>query len=230
MANSKKINGPYPYCGKQAILTLDHVIPKCLFTNGIPGNSPKIYVCSPCNNILKSRLDTDLRDMLIFDMDSSQSPHTQLLHPRLARSIGSNQSKIVRAMKEHSYPVQISNEPDATIHGYTSHLANIQMPSILTMIVSGLYFHHTERILPPDIGFSGTHERNHNRCEKVTQMYTEAGNSLNQIGNGEVFEYRFAIKDDNPDDSAWMLIFYKRAFFIMLTQSPEKMIVEKSVD
>ncbi len=51
-------------------------------------------------------------------------------------------------------------------------------------------------------------------------MFTDAGNSLRQVGYGSVFEYRFDVKKDDPDNSAWMLTFYERAIFIMLTQSP----------
>jgi hypothetical protein len=70
MANSKKIEGICPYCGEKTILTRDHVIPQCLYANGVPANSPKIYACSMCNNILKSRLDVYIRDFLITDCES----------------------------------------------------------------------------------------------------------------------------------------------------------------
>jgi hypothetical protein len=230
MPRHTKHYGDCPYCGEYDRLTKEHVIPQGLFPENepLPGDIPKIYVCASCNNKKKSGFDTDLRDMLIFDMDSSQSPNTQLLHPRLERAIGRNQSRIVRAMKEHSYPVQISNEPDTPIQGYTSPESNKQMPKILEMIVRGLFFHHTRRILPPEIVFSGTRERNTNRYQEIIQALPVGTAPLNKIGNGEVFEYRFDVANNDPDNSVWMLIFYKRAIFIMLTQSSEKMVDKES--
>src|SRR5436190_5069971 len=99
MANSKKKEGICPYCGKQALLTLDHVIPQCLYINGVPGNSPKVFACLQCNNILKSRLDTYVRDFLITDIEGSEHSVSKQLLPKLARSVRRNQSEFARHMR-----------------------------------------------------------------------------------------------------------------------------------
>src|SRR5260370_20525956 len=223
MPRKRKVYGNCPYCGEYHKLTLDHVIPKSLFTKPLPGDIPKIYACATCNNLLKSTYDTDLRDLLLVDIDSSQSRQAQLRYPRFESVVSRNQSKMARAMRENSYLVELKLEPGVIAFlGYTSPEANEQMPKIMMMIVRGLYFYNTGKTLPPDIIFSGMRERNNSRCQDVIQLFTEACDPLKQIGDGSVFEYRFDIKKDDPNNSAWMLIFYERAVFIMITQSSQK--------
>jgi hypothetical protein len=42
------------YCGNVDEVTEDHVIPKCLFPKGRPGDIPKVNACKVCNNAAKS--------------------------------------------------------------------------------------------------------------------------------------------------------------------------------
>jgi hypothetical protein len=80
------------YCGKRDQLSEDHVIPQCLFAGNCPGNTPKVYACEKCNNIVKSANDAYLRDMLFMDMDSTQHPIVQQLWEKFARALSRNQS------------------------------------------------------------------------------------------------------------------------------------------
>ena len=59
MPRRRKVYGDCPYCGEYDKLTRDHVIPECLFPDGVPlpGNLPKILACADCNNKKKSGHD-----------------------------------------------------------------------------------------------------------------------------------------------------------------------------
>lgn len=212
--------GTCVYCGTYGIVTADHVIPQCLWPASVPKDAPVVDACYHCNHVVKSAYDTNLRDLLLIDADSSQSPQAQLLYPKFVRAAGRNQSKMAKAMREHSQPAQLMLEPGviATL-GYTSPEANEQMPKILQMIVRGLFYHRTGRILPKDVVFAGLRERNHNRLEQNIQMCNETGADYMGIGDGSVFECRFALGETDPYNSAWILSFYKRAFFVMFTES-----------
>ena len=73
-AKKAKTQGICAYCGRIEQLSVDHVIPQCLFSGNLPGDIPKVYACSLCNTTVKSGNDTYLRDMLLTDIDSSQHP------------------------------------------------------------------------------------------------------------------------------------------------------------
>jgi hypothetical protein len=151
MANRKKVQGICPYCGKQALLTRDHVIPQCLFTNGVPGNSPKVYACSPCNNILKSRQDTYFRDFLILDIEGSEHPVAKQLFPKLARSIVRNQSEFARHAR-NAQPMQRFT-PEGLFAGivYGAEIPNHALADGVTMMTRGLYYYYTKQFLPQNI-------------------------------------------------------------------------------
>lgn len=105
MAKSKQ--GVCVYCGQVAELTEDHVIPQCLFPNGIPADAPKVWACEPCNGVVKSRLDQYFRDLLVTDMHSSQSPVAQELFPKFGRSVVRNQSKMARDILQKAQLVEL---------------------------------------------------------------------------------------------------------------------------
>jgi hypothetical protein len=215
--------GNCAYCGDYGVLTRDHVIPRNLFSKPLPGDIPIVYACEKCNLFLKSVYDTDLRDLLLIDKDSSQSSRAQLLYPKFERAVTGNRSKMARTMQEDSYPVRLNLQPGVIAYiGNTSPEANRQMPKILEMIVRGLYHHHTNRILPPYVAFSGMRELNYYKLEEGIQIFNRDNAPYEHIGDGEVFEYRYVINTDDPNKSVWLLCFFKRAFFIMLTNSPEK--------
>ncbi len=73
--------GQCAYCGQHDILTVDHVIPRCLFdgvTGGVLGNAPKVDACRQCNNA-KSTDDTFLRDVLVRDLRLAEHSIAQAL-------------------------------------------------------------------------------------------------------------------------------------------------------
>ncbi len=215
--------GNCPYCGEYGKLTRDHVIPRNLFSKPLPGDIPIVFACEKCNTLLKSTYDTDLRDLLLVDKESSQSPQAQLLYPKFERAVSGNRSKMARAMRENNYLVKLKLEPGVIAYlGYASPEANRQMPKILEMIVRGLYYHHTDRILPNDVVFSGMRERNYNSLAEGIRIFDRDNVPYKCIGDGEVFEYRYAINTDDLNNSVWLLSFFRSAFFIMLTNSPEK--------
>lgn len=208
------------YCGNFGEVTNDHIIPQCLYPCKIPADAPQVDACKHCNHVVKSAYDTNLRDLLLIDVDSKRSPHAQQLYPKFHRADRRNQSKMARAMRENSQWVVL--EPEAGVFsrsGFASPTVDEQMPKILAMIVRGLYHYRTGKIFPQNIVFSGFRERNHNRIQLNIQMLNETGAEAIRIGDGSVFECRYAIGSNEPA-TGWVLNFYRRAVFVMRTQSP----------
>src|SRR5947209_18913695 len=119
MAKSKQ--GACVYCGQVAELTEDHVVPQCLFPNGIPADAPKVWACEPCNGVVKSRLDQYFRDLLVTDMHSSQSTVAQKLFQKFGRSVVRHQSKMARDILQKAQLVELRTSGGIYWgHGYTT--------------------------------------------------------------------------------------------------------------
>jgi len=69
----KNKEGECVYCGITAMLTTEHVIPRCLFTEPRPDNMITVPVCKDCNGH-KSSNDDYLRDFLVTDHRTSEHP------------------------------------------------------------------------------------------------------------------------------------------------------------
>src|SRR5579864_3633221 len=118
---AKIIIGNCPYCGNVDELTEDHVIPRCLFPNGVPADVPKVYACRHCNHVVKSELDAYLRDLLETDMNSSGSPLAQQLLPIFERAVSRKQSKLVNDLLRNNKLVELRTQSGIIFGmGYTS--------------------------------------------------------------------------------------------------------------
>jgi hypothetical protein len=213
MANSKKIKGTCPYCGKGAILTRDHVIPQCLYTIDVPGNSPKVYACSECNNNLKSRMDTYIRDFLIMDIEGSEHPVSKQLFSKLARSIGRNQSEFAR----HARQAQLMSRftPEGLFAGfvYGTQIPNDYIAEGLALMTRGLYYYHTKQVLPKDIGIQVNRQWDMQKLVPEIQMLFKHGAVYKPAGDGDVFECIYFIAPEKPPASLWFLSFLGKVYF-----------------
>src|SRR5258706_11644364 len=104
----KKIFGTCVYCGKEAQLTEDHVIPQCLFGGNVPKDIPTVYAWATCNGTLKSQGDAFLRDLLVFDMDTCNHPVARrLFDDKVVRAISNNQSALARYVSDKLSPIEV---------------------------------------------------------------------------------------------------------------------------
>jgi hypothetical protein len=217
MAKYKKIEGICPYCGKRAILTRDHVIPQCLYINGVPGNSPKVHACSHCNNDLKSRLDTYFRDFLVLDIEGSEHPVSKSLFPKLARAVKRKQS----VMALHIMQAQLM--PRFTPSGlFAGFVYGIQLPdqsitTELSMMTRGLYYFYTRQMLPQNISFTIHRQWDMQKYATDIQLLLSKGAHYVAAGEGDVFECMYAIPQEKPTCSLWFLSFLRKVYFSVTT-------------
>lgn len=213
MANSKRIKGVCPYCGKQALLTRDHVIPQCLYRTGVPGNSPKVYACSPCNNTLKSRLDEYFRDFLITDIEGSEHPVSKQLFHKLVRSIGRNQSVFARHARQAQLMPRFT--PGGLFAGfvYGTQLPNQSIAEGITLMTRGLYYFYTKRVLPQNIDIVVNRQWDMQKLTPDIQFLFHLGAVYRAAGEGGVFECIYIIPPERPTTSLWFLSFLRKVYF-----------------
>ncbi len=220
---AKKIQqGTCVYCTKECEVTEDHVIPQCLFPNGLPIDVPKVFACQPCNHIIKSGNDTYLRDFLVTDMNSSQSPLTQELFSKFERAVKRNQSKLANdAMQNQLVELRTKSGLFGGL-AYTSQEANERIPSILLMMVRGLYNNYRGKILPQDISFDARRVGDFKKLSVDTGILIDAGAQYMRPGDGSVFDGLVAESPTRPYNAIWILNFYRRVVFLAFTESQSK--------
>src|SRR6266852_4365566 len=151
------------YCGQHDMLTVDHVIPRCLFdgvTGGVPGDVPRVGACRQCNNA-KSTDDTFLRDVLVRDSRLVEHPIAQTIrHGAHARSIIRGKSQYPRAASRLRFvPSQTGSGllvaepilPKERLHGIFTRLVrglmvayeHYELPSITNFDVGVITFFRT---------------------------------------------------------------------------------------
>ncbi|HEY6541968.1 MAG TPA: hypothetical protein VIZ18_13580 [Ktedonobacteraceae bacterium] len=215
MAKSKQ--GVCVCCGQVAELTEDHVIPQCLFPNGIPSDAPKVWACEPCNGIVKSRLDQYFRDLLVTDMHSSQSPVAQQLFAKFSRSVVRNQSKLARDMLQKAQLVELRTEGGLYAgEAYTTQEATAKTQEIMAMYVRGLYAFYIHNTLPHDTDFEFFRAGKSEKLNDSIGFLNENGGSYGRIGDGDIFECVFGHAADVPEAGIWILNFFRRALFVVV--------------
>ncbi len=214
---AKTIHGTCVYCNTIDDLTKDHVIPQCLFPDGIPIDAPKVWACETCNGVIKSRLDTYLRDFLATDMHTSRSPIVQQMIPKFHRAVKRNQSSLAQDILQNSQLVELRTP--AGLYGgqaYTIPTANDKTLEIMTMYVRGLYAYYYHKPLPRDMEFDFARGGISNEVNDMIQTLNRSGGSYGRIGTGDVFECVFGHAGDVPEAGIWILNFMRRALFVVI--------------
>ncbi len=191
MAKKPRI-GICTYCGNESEVTEDHVIPQCLWDGPVPKNVPKVPACTQCNHILKSELDTYLRDLLITDKNSADSPVVQGLRPKYIRSVLRNQSRMDRDYREKGEVIAKMSQSGLYQFGLISQTVNQRTEQIMSMIVRGLHRYYLHTLLSKDTSFTITRLFKQEQCEELRSIIETLHGGYDIIGNGDVFACGFA--------------------------------------
>ena len=218
-AKQEKKEGICGYCGKITQLSEDHIIPQCLFAGKCPSDTPTLYACERCNNIVKSGNDIYLRDILFLDMDSAQHPIVQHLWEKFERAVSRNQSAAAKHALSNSQLVQLH-----TVSGifrewaYEMKIPHQRVTEILSMVTRGLYQYYVGKKLPQYSRFEVMRIQGDLRLFETTiQTLLQLGAPFIRVGDGEVFQCIYACSAAHPEVSLWFLCFYKSVVFSVVT-------------
>jgi hypothetical protein len=194
-------------------LTLDHVVPQCLFPSPHPPDMPKIWACEPCNNE-KARSDSYLRDMLATAFPTQHYATAKLLVPKFHRSRSRRQSDLAQdAMKGHLIDVYT---PSGIYSGqaFRAYLPADRVMLPLTWIVKGLHYAYLGEPLPSETRLDFDCIPDLAVVNAVLPDWVRRGIARqHQIGDGAAFTSVLARRPDVPDMMLWILCFYQRVAF-----------------
>ena len=211
-----RTEGNCTYCGQFADLTVDHVIPRCLFNGAVPGDTPRVLACQQCNGNAKSADDAFLRDMLVRDARLAANPIAQdIRHGALARAHTRGQSQYLRQS------TNLRAVPSPTGSGlviFEPALPVERVRPIFMRLVRGLLLAYERYELTLDTNVDVL--RAHDSAVALAEAQHWASDTSGmvhtvQAGDGSVFwgVYYHTHSQDQPDLSMWWLRFYERVVY-----------------
>ena len=203
------------YCGVNAGVTNDHVVPRCIFPTPPPPNLVTVPACRPCNHRKKSKDDTLLRDFLCCDHAGHDHPVAQgLFNGKVRRSIARNQSEIAKYVPR----TPIFRVPMRTPAGlYVGELEVIEFPpgrisSIIFNIVRGLYYDSRRVIFPASTPYDVLRHPLYEWGNLVPAFHDGAAKVL-----GHLFACKYIYATEDQFTTLWLIGFWERYVFSVRT-------------
>ena len=218
-------HGLCAYCGRHEQLTVDHVIPRCLFDGvegGVPGDVPKVGACRRCNNA-KSADDVFFRDVLVGDARLAQHHVAQdIRHGAFARSIAKGKSQYPRAASRLRYAPSPSGSGLVIAEPV---LPKGRLRDIFIRLVRGLMVVYEQYDLPDSINVDVLRAIDAGMALDEARRWAETDTSgmvhSVQAGDGSVFRcvYYHTHSQERPNLSHWWLHFYERSVYVVFTDT-----------
>lgn len=226
MSKRKRLRteGQCAYCGQHGILTVEHVIPRCLFDGvpgGVPGDVPRLGVCQKCN-VTKSADDAFLRDVLVRDPRLAEQPIAQdIRHGAHERSIAKEKSQYPRAASRLRF---VSSPTGSGLLVADPVLPKGRLHNIFAGLVRGLMIFYEHYELPIATNFDVLRAVDAKVALAEAQCWgTDATGSgmihTKQVGDGAVFwcVYYHSLTPGHADLSQWWLRFYEHTVYLVGT-------------
>ncbi len=205
-------------CGNTSDITVDHVIPRCLFPGRIPKDALVVAACPTCNGVMKSSFDAYLRDLLVVDTNSYETTIAQQLHPKFQRAFARNQSNLMRDfLNDNEILDVVDTSGNLVKHVVTSEKANEQIENVMVMIERGLYHYYLDTTLPSNVPFEVIRVFDRDTFEKIESELYERGGFYAPLGDGNIFECTFSLLPEDSCVSIWLLTFYRSTMIMVVT-------------
>ena len=210
--------GQCVYCGEEAELTGDHVIPQALFIPPLPANMIKVPACLRCNRI-KSGTDDFLRDILVTDQHGSKHPTAQkLFDSKVLRSHLRNSSRVTRDIVSKAQLRPLYTPAGIYLgHFHTVDIDSSKLNKIFTWIIRGLYYDHRNQRIPDDYAFEVV-QYAPGDFKGAWQIVQQNLNPNGPISLGDVFSCAYVAAAEDLFSTWWFLEFYGGACFAVTTE------------
>lgn len=211
------------YCGDSAT-TMDHVPPRTLFQKPRP-ELITVPSCSSCNND-PSKDDEYFRNLLLTDDRIRDHPEAKGLIEAYTRSLKRPQATGLRAAMLRDTTRFPLISPAGIIYGEGTGLKSdfTRERKVLERVTKGLFYHEFQTPHPNENSISVYSTRHMDEGRKGLNTVLEfisyiKPENKKTIGN-DVFSYGYAIAEDHPDGSFWVLTFFKTIPFFVFSIPP----------
>jgi hypothetical protein len=219
MAKGKQRIGTCTYCGGLTEITMDHVVPRTLFTQPYPPDLITVPACEQCNNINKSSDDTVFRDYLTLDLYGNQSSGGRAAYPKVLRANERGQSKLARLATSASEMRPLVTSAGIYLGDFpTAKLEEGTIEGPLMTMVRGLYFYNHRERLPDEYQFSIVRIFDWDLPDVLRRMSPLHANG--PYNYGDVFGYMYFKAAEDPFTTIWLMWFFNSVCFSVSTVEP----------
>jgi hypothetical protein len=223
-----KVNPPQigqcVYCGEVRELTDDHIPPKNLFAKPRPNNLIEVPSCELCNGGA-SKDDEYFRLMLTLREDTFDHPEVQKVLPTVFRSLTKpNKVGFSKSLFQAIRIRELKTSSGLFLGQRPAYDVDLErLDRVAQRIVKGLFYRERGARLPNEYVVSAYSASGLSNLTKDKKDYIITNivdpillQTPKTIGNN-VFTYRFMFSPEDPNVSAWHLIFYEKVAFLCFT-------------
>jgi len=214
------------YCRLNAATTDDHVPPKNLFGKPRPNTLVTVPSCEACN-LGASDDDEYFRNMLSLRFDANH-PDAVAARASVMRSLARPQAAGLRTSLIHAMREIEMRTPAGLYLGRTAEYdVDVErLDRVVRRTSIGLFYRETGQALP--LGY-------HAAAYLLPQVDPAASDAVTRLANivnsllavppkfigPRTVSYRFRSTPEDPNASAWLLVFYERVPWLTITAPPD---------
>lgn len=228
--------GECVYCGTIGTITRDHIPPQNIFARPRPSDLIVVPSCLTCNQSA-TRDDEYFRMTLSLREDMQQHPANDQLCRAVQRSFANpRQAKFTRAFFQGVRRVDVET-PDGIYLGqqpvYEVNLRRLER--VAARIAKGLFYHICKVRLPDHYDMILLSEEEHKYAsdefaERIrTRVLAPLWSAPEHVIGPGVFSYRFMFAADDPNMSAWLLIFFQVVRFLCVSVTRDSAMVRNAI-
>lgn len=206
------------FCGElttSANRSREHCIPQCLWPDALPQRMVTVPAHRTCNSNFATD-DEFFRNFLVALEGADRHPAARKL---IDGNVNTCYVKNPRIMSNHLRNLSRRNVVSpGGLHLGTKpvfEVENDRLHRVMDKICRGLFYAHSNRLLAQTHEVDWFHVMGEEKIRHADQMI-RVMKPLADFGD-TVFRYRHYFSEQNPDNSAWLLIFYDSVAFIGTT-------------
>ena len=212
------------YCGEVRETTDEHVVPKGLYSKD---HRVVIPCCEPCNNA-KARDDEYFRLVFAALLESKGHPVAQQVLEKVKRSLQNpNQARYREMIVRSANNIEVCDSAGDTVKRTGLDVEINRVNKTLEFITRALLYLETGAYLPEDytvVSTFGKEEDTEAGSDILNRIRaTLADTRWKEVGEDEVFKYRYAIIEDAPR-TVWEMEIYRGVRIVTIvskTSPPE---------
>lgn len=192
-------------CGKNPSTGRDHIPPQSIFPKPRPNDLITIPACDQCNN-KRSGLDEIFK--VFIGLIAGHGPEGERLFRAQTSKTLEHNRKLSRQIASTMREADVKT-PGGLLFGTASVvlLDSNAYDTIIDRIIRGLHFHHTGHILDDRANIKVYWHR-----QLTKKMYEMANGWFTGAVGGGQFVYKYAVFDEEPFGSVWILQFFNRGW------------------
>jgi len=220
--SARNKRGECPYCGRYAKLTKDHVPPRALFRPR-PQEQLITVLCCPACNRAASLDDEYFRLNLALRDDVGQEPDIVEIIPAVLRSLERPEAPGLRAAFVRGlHDANVSTPAGLFLGSRLAYNVDLdRLGRVPSRIVKAMFCRHRGVRLPdayevhsyPAAGFRGLGQE---FAEGAYHFFAPLINTQ-PVSVGRVYSHWVAFEANDPNISAWLMVFYRRVVFMSFT-------------